>query len=231
MKKTILGLVLGTILLTGCSQANTVSNTGKTNEKNSSAVVEESTTQSSKDSQEVVDGPLLKVGQWTKEKQGTSGKIELIGTSTPQTDIPLGDVNIHISNIKLLKYLDYADPSSAGYYDVDSYKDSDGNFYGLQIAYKVINNSAEDYGYNGLAHAVLDNGQQIDFRTDDLMHSLTTNTFFKNTESKEFYSLAYLDPSKVNEITKVTIKTGNLYTPSDYHTVAENAEQTFNINR
>ena len=60
------------------------------------------------------------------------------------------------------------------------------------------------------------------------MHTMTTNSFFKKTESKEFYSLAYLDPSKVNDITKVTIKTGVLYNPSDYSTVAESAESTFN---
>lgn len=229
MKKMLYGLLFGSILLTGCSQSNTVDNTGKTNEKDSSAVVAESTTQSSSDPQEVTGGKLLEVGQWTKDTNDETGKVELMGISNAQTEIPLGEVKILITDIKILKYSDYTDPEMAGYYGADNHKDADGNFYGLQVSFKVKNDSDNDYGYNGLEYAILDNGQQIDFNSDDVGYSMTTTEFFKKTESKEFFRLSYLDPSKVNEITKVTIKTGPLYNSSDYSTVAESAEQTFNI--
>ncbi|GEK38186.1 hypothetical protein ACFFRT_12605 [Enterococcus thailandicus] len=231
MKKIVFGLLFGTLLLSGCSQSKAVDNTGKTNEKDSSAIVVESTTQSSTDSKEVSNGELLEVGQWTKDKNDETGKVELIAHSNPQADIPLGEASIFISNIKILKYIDYTDPYSAGYYDTTNYKDAEGNFYGLQVSFKIKNNSENDYGYNGLEYAILDNGQQIDFSSDDLAYSMTTTEFFKKTESKEFYRIAFLDPSKVDSISKVTIKTGNLYDPSSYSTVAESQEATFNISR
>lgn len=230
MKKMVYGLLFGALLLSGCSQTNTVDNVGKTNEKDSSGIIEESTTQSSTDPQEVTDGPLLQVGQWTHDGNDSTGKIELLSISNAQEDIALGEVDIYIHDIKILKYIDYTEPELSGYYGADNYKDDEGNFYGLQITFKVKNNSDQDYGYNGLEYAVLNNGQQINFTSDDIAYSMTSNSFFKNTESKELLRVAYLDPEKVDSITEVTIKTGPLFDISDYQTLAESAEATFKMN-
>jgi|GEM_PF-2929961 len=231
MKKMVYGLLFGALLLSGCSQTNTVDNVGKTNEKDSSGIVEESTTQPSTDPQEVTDGPLLQVGQWTHDGNDSTGKIELLSISNAQEDITLGEVNIYIHDIKILKYFDYTDPESAGLYGADNYKDDEGNIYGLQITFKVKNTSDNDYGYNGLEYAVLDNGQQISFNSEDVAYSMTSNSFFKNTESKDLFRIAYLDPEKVDLVTQITIKTGPLFDLSDYQTIAESAESTFKMNR
>lgn len=230
MKKMVYGLLFGALLLSGCSQTNTVDNVGKTNEKDSSGIVEESTTQSSTDPQEVTNGPLLQVGQWTHDGNDSTGKIELLSISNAQEDIALGEVDIYIHDIKILKYSDYTDPESSGFYGADNYKDDEGNFYSLQITFRVKNNSDNDYKYRGLEYAVLDNGQQINFNSDDIAYSMTSYSFFKHTESKDYFKIAFLDPEKIDTITKVTIKTGPLFDISDYQTLAESAEATFKMN-
>lgn len=233
MKKIVIVLGIVGLLLAGCS--NKVDNTGKSNTKDSNAVVTSTSNSSStkdgesSDSQEVTDGKLLKVGQWKKDANDSTGKVELLGITTANEPIQLGDIQILIEDLKVLKMSDYSDPAASHYQNSEQYMDSEKNFYTLQVTFKVINNTENDYGYNGLEYAILNNGQQIDFSADDIAYSMSTSEFFKKTESKDFFRIAYLDPSKVNDLKTVTIKTGDLYNNTDYSTVAESAEKTFNI--
>lgn len=237
MKAKLIGplLLASGIFLVGCSNTASVDNSEKENEKDTTAVVKESEEDEKEEVKEdpllVTDGKLLEIGQYSKAKNDSTGIVTLLGISNAQHDIPVGENKIFIYDIKVLKHSDYTDAELEGYTVPDNMKDSEGNFYVLQIVYRVKNESDNDIGYNGLEYAVTNTGQQINFMNDDFAYSIDTSDFFKHTESKDYLLLAYLNPNTVNEITEVTIKTGDTYNLETYDPLATSQEATFTITK
>lgn len=176
----------------------------------------------------VTDGrPLKKIGEWKASDRDVSGKTQLVSISSPNQDIPVGELTIHIADIKVLQLLDYSDPKNDGYDEAQKYQDDKGAFHTIQVKYKVKNPSDLDMNYLGLESLILNTGQQINLLYEELSFSRDTIDFYKKTESKEYFAIAYLEPAKVKDLKSVTIRTGTSHKKDNYVEINPSAEKTF----
>lgn len=176
----------------------------------------------------VTDGrPLKKIGEWKASDRDVSGKTQLVSISSPNQDIPVGELTIHIADIKVLQLLDYSDPKNDGYDEAKKYQDDQGSFHTIQVKYKVKNPSDLDMNYLGLESLILNTGQQINLLYEELSFSRDTIDFYKKTESKEYFAIAYLEPAKVKDLKSVTIRTGTSHKKDNYVEINPSVEKTF----
>ncbi|MDR7924342.1 hypothetical protein RIU76_06335 [Latilactobacillus sakei subsp. sakei] len=216
MKKLLgLGVItLSAITLTACS--NSVDNSGKYNDADKSGKVV-SSKKTTKNSQEVTNGPLLKVGQWTKDSQ--TGKLTLKKIATPKIDVANGPATFTVNDVKLFK--DEINNNNQLEYSKSAFSASslEKTFYYVQIDYTMKNTSAEEIQYDGINSIVTNDGTQIDM-TGQLQDQGAGNRIAPNAK-KQSLTLAIVKP----DVTELKITFGGISQSSgDYTTLSEKSE-------
>lgn len=161
MKKSVVSsialLSLG-LLLAGCgsSSADKSDNAGKSAKTTQAG----KTSSSKKDGREIINGPLLKVGQWSNDDD--MGKLTLTKIAAPEnTVVKDGPIEFKIKDVKLFK----AEPKTKAQRSYDNdYFSTNGvtnPFYYVQIQFNAKNTSASEVQINGVKSLVTSTGQQI----------------------------------------------------------------------
>lgn len=161
MKKSVVSsialLSLG-LLLAGCgsSSADKSDNAGKSAKTTQAG----KTSSSKKDDREIINGPLLKVGQWSNDDD--MGKLTLTKIAAPEnTVVKDGPIEFKIKDVKLFK----AEPKTKAQrlYDNDYFSTNGvtNPFYYVQIQFNAKNTSASEVQINGVKSLVTSTGQQI----------------------------------------------------------------------
>lgn len=187
------------LVLVGCGSSSA--------DKSDNAGKEAKTTQAGKsssnkkDDREITNGPLLKVGQWTKDDE--EGKTTLLKIAAPKnTIVKDGPITYTIKDIKLFKVettnkaqKDYAN-------DVYQSNGVTNPYYHIQIQFNAKNTSNEEVQLNGIKSVVLNTGDQVSLTSglndDSLGSSIAANA---NEDHAAFLLVKTGNQSKVNKLT------------------------------
>ena len=203
MKKSIVTsfamLSLG-LLLAGCGNS--------ASDKSDNAGKEAKTTQggksssNKKDEREITNGPLLKVGQWTKDDE--EGKTTLLKIAAPKnTTVKDGPIIYTIKDIKLLK-VETTNKNQREYAnDVYQSNGVTNPYYHIQIQFNAKNTSNEEVQLNGIKSIVLNTGDQVSLSSglndDSLGSSIAANA------NEDHAAFLLVKTGKQKQINKLTV--------------------------
>ncbi|HAA8943248.1 TPA: hypothetical protein U0G34_002942 [Listeria monocytogenes] len=207
------------IFLTGCGGTD---NTRKENHSDGSAEVKNKKDNNTSD-EYVEDGLLLKVGEWTKDKDyDTKATLEKI--ATPKIKVDLGDLNMLIKDVKIFKRENVSDAEkeefSGGKVPVTD------PYYTIQVKYDLENTGKNVLNFNGIDYIITDQKQQIDVMTDNIGIN-GVFTVQPDVIVEDEYVICILKKDNVDKINKVTIKTSPVYNSETYDEITKS--MTINI--
>lgn len=157
MKTKLALLSLSGLLLIGCGD-ETVDNTGKESEPESSSEIVENKKEDPKDEMLVTNGPLLEPGQYKNDEE--FGRIELVKIASPgnENEIAPG-LFLTLKDVKVLNFEDIPEESqeyAEAYY---GFKGSQG--YQLQFEYTVDNQNDYSIDNTVIEKVILSDGEQV----------------------------------------------------------------------
>lgn len=200
--RIIMSVVALGIVLAGCS-GGTVDNSGKSVEptKNKTAKVEHK--KPKKDSREVTNGELLKVGQWCNDDE--QGRIELYKICAPGEVIDDGPLKCTVKSIKILK----TEPQNSNQVEIAK-SDYDTNsvpktYYTLQVVYELKNTTDNTLMFNGVESIVTSTGQQMSSDGSGLYDDGIVVDVAANGQ-REDVAIAMINQDDYSKITDITIK-------------------------
>ncbi|CUL35446.1 hypothetical protein O1N65_003006 [Listeria monocytogenes] len=206
-------LLAFSIFLTGCGGTD---NTRKENHSDGSAEVKNKKDNNTSD-EYVEDGLLLKVGEWTKDKDYDT-KVTLEKIATPKIKVDLGDLNMLIKDVKIFKRENVSDAEkeefSGGKVPVTD------PYYTIQVKYDLENTGKNAMNFNGFDYIITDQKQQIDVMTDNIGMN---GAFTVQPEAvvEDEYIICKLKKDNVDGIKKVTLKTSPVYNSETYDEITE----------
>ncbi|MBC1660863.1 hypothetical protein HB947_05000 [Listeria welshimeri] len=207
------------IFLTGCGGTD---NTRKENNSDGSAEVKNKKDNNTSD-EYVEDGLLLKVGEWTKDKDYDT-KVTLEKIATPKIKVDLGDLNMLIKDVKIFKRENVSDAEkeefSGGKVPVTD------PYYTIQVKYDLENTGKNALNFNGIDYIITDQKQQIDVMTDNIGIN-GVFTMQPDVIVEDEYVICILKKDNVDKINKVTIKTSPVYNSETYDEITKS--MTVNI--
>lgn len=207
-------VTLSTLTLAACG--NSVDNSGKSNDADKSGKVV-SKKKAKKDNKEVTNGPLLKVGQWTTEKD--TGKLTLMKIATPKLDVPNGPVTFKINDVKLFKEETKNNDQLEYSKEAFSASSLEKTFYYVQIDYTMNNTSNEEVQYNGINSIVTNDGTQLDL--DGQLQDQGLGDKIAPKAKKQTIVLAVVKP----DTSELKVTFGEVSQSSgDYTTLSEKSE-------
>ncbi|WP_397537841.1 hypothetical protein [Rummeliibacillus pycnus] len=158
------------------------------------------------ESKEIKDGPLTKVGQWTKEDGGT--KVTLAKIANPNKEINLDPIKLNIKTIKFLERTNIQD-SEKEYIKELYNKDISNKLNVIQISYTVENTSDKDITFFAFNKLTTNTKQQIDGMLNLIM----------NTDPRQYVGKVVTDGTLVvpyfqdsfDDLSLLTILTDNVF--------------------
>lgn len=215
MKKMVTLSALGlALLLAGCG--NTVDNSGKkpsTTKATTSKV-------SKKDTREVTNGELLKVGQWTKDD--SQGKITLAKIWAPKTSITDGPVKFMVESVKILKVMPQNDNQLTFAKDTFQTNSITKPYYELQVVYNLQNSSDQEVQFNGIKAIVTTTGQQLSM--DSGLEDEGVGTAVAAKATKRTVAVGLLNEGDASKIKDITVTLDSVSDTENYEDISEGTD-------
>lgn len=155
MKKIILGAIISSIWLAGCSSNEPDVKTNESQPTTEETTQKSTTTESSVNPLKVTNGPLQKVGEFTEDEDYI---VTLLNISEESPTVRMDDLEISVENSKILEYSGEGQVSGMLSYWTDK-KEYPVNV--LQVSYKINNTGSEVARLSGVNSIVLDSGKQF----------------------------------------------------------------------
>lgn len=200
--KTFLSIACLSLMLVGCGN-NTVDNSGKSVESTNNKVSKVKHKKTKKDPREVVNGELLKVGQWCNDDE--QGKMELYKICVPGTVIDDGPIKCTVKSIKIFKITPQTQEQieiAKDDYDTNSVPKV---YYTLQVVYDLKNTSQDSLQFNGVESIVTSAGQQMSSDGSG-MYDDGIGVKVAGNGQRENVAIGMINDGDYSKITDITIK-------------------------
>ncbi|NJE31854.1 hypothetical protein [Ligilactobacillus agilis] len=218
MKKIMVLSAIGLAMMLGaCS--NTVDNSGKT-PSTTKTTTSKVSQKKKKDNREVVNGELLKPGQWLNDD--FEGKVTLEKIWTPNVDISDGPLTAKITTVKILK----TEPKTKDQLSdaKDSYQTNSitNPYYTIQVSYELTNTSDQEVGFNGIDSIVTTTGQQLS--PDSYLQDSGIGTTMAAHGTKKIYAVGLLNDGDYSKIKDIAITLGSVYETEEYNNISDGSD-------
>lgn len=152
------------------------------------------------DENEVKDGPLIEVNQWSEEDDGTIVTLKKVMLDERVLDLDPIEMTIH--DVKLLE-------RSGG--------NDDGNV--IQVSFTVENTSDKEVMFNGINKITTDTKRQIDVSLLDVHGEASTGEYYGEVIQEGFITVPYPGESfdDLSSIKLITNDVWNNDKPEKYH--------------
>ncbi len=200
--KTFLSIACLGLMLVGCGN-DTVDNSGKSVESTNNKVSKVKHKKPKKDPREVVNGELLKVGQWCNDDE--QGKMELYKICVPGTVIDDGPIKCTVKSIKIFKIT----PQTQEQIEIakDDYNTNSVPkvYYTLQVVYDLENTSQDALQFTGVESIVTSTGQQMSSDGSG-MYDDGIGVKVAGNGQRENVAIGMINDGDYSKITDITIK-------------------------
>lgn len=182
------------LLLSACGQNGTTEKNDiaiTENEKEKDVTESNTSTNDRGDGNEVKDGPLTKVGQWTKENDGT--RVTLKKLEKLDKTIDMTPIKLTLKEIKVLE-------RNGG--------TEDGNI--IQISYTTENTSNEEIMFHPIKTITTNTKHQIDVLSENVSGSLGGGEFYGEVVKDGFIIVSYPEDN-LTDLESLKLITGSVW--------------------
>lgn len=201
MRKTKLILFLCFMaVLTAC---------GNTNSSTDPAKKEETSKEASKDSTQKENKPtsglLTEIGQWKKDKNGSTLTLKKINNK--QKDIDLSPIKMKINDVKVFEYSELGEDDkellSYNKYEKDKY-------HRIQVTYTTENTSDKNVMFNGIDVITTNTKKQIKVNESNLTTDTGVGSFYGKVENEGMIVVPLL-VDDVSDLSSITLHLRDVY--------------------
>lgn len=203
-----IALLTVSMLLAACGNSET--STSKT--QKSAAKTESSSEDSLK-----TDGPLEKIGQWSKEDNGT--KVTLKKIAKVNKTLDLDPIKMKIDEVKVIERSNLQE-SGKNFLKQKGIKAD--KFLTIQISYNTENTSDKNVMFNGIEAITTNTKKQIEVSSEDMIQNPDKNgvgSFYGKVAKEGYIVVPYLD-SDADDLKYINIKLKDVFNddePIKYH--------------
>ncbi|MCM2988965.1 hypothetical protein M3580_06920 [Bacillus safensis] len=201
MRKTKLILFLCFMaVLTACGNTNSSTDPAK-KEETSKEASKESTQKENKPT----SGLLTEIGQWNKDKNGSTLTLKKINNK--QKDIDLSPIKMKINDVKVFEYSELGEDDkellSYNKYEKDKY-------HRIQVTYTTENTSDKNVMFNGIDVITTNTKKQIKVNESNLTTDTGVGSFYGKVENEGMIVVPLL-VDDVSDLSSITLHLRDVY--------------------
>lgn len=182
---------------------------GNTNSSTDPAKKEETSKEASKESTQKENKPtsglLTEIGQWNKDKNGSTLTLKKINNK--QKDIDLSPIKMKINDVKVFEYSELGEDDkellSYNKYEKDKY-------HRIQVTYTTENTSDKNVMFNGIDVITTNTKKQIKVNESNLTTDTGVGSFYGKVENEGMIVVPLL-VDDVSDLSSITLHLRDVY--------------------
>ncbi|MCY1118954.1 MULTISPECIES: hypothetical protein [Bacillus] len=214
MKKAKLILFLCFMaVLTACGNTNSSTEPAKKEETN-----KESSKESAQKENKPTSGLLTEIGQWNKDKNGSTLTLKKINNK--QKEIDLSPIKMKIHDVKVFEYSNLGEEDKELLSDSQYEKDK---YHRIQITYTTENTSDKDVLFSGVDAITTNTKKQIEVNKSNLTTDTGVGSFYGKVENEGMVVVPLL-VDDVSDLSSITLHLSEVFLndrPELLHDVAK----------
>ncbi len=200
---------------------------GNTNSSTEPAKKEETSKEASKESAQKENKPtsgrLSKIGEWKKDKNGSTLTLKKINDK--QKEIDLSPIKMKIQDVKVFEYSNLGEDDKELLSDNQYEKDK---YHRIQITYTTENTSDKDVLFSGVDVITTNTKKQIQVNTANLYTDKGVGSFYGKVENEGMVVVPLL-VDDVSDLSSITLHLSDVYLNDEPELLHDGAKVKFDF--